>query len=735
MSNPSFSLKANLSGDLWGGFAAMLVALPSAIAFGVTIFAPLGSEFGAKGALAGMLGVTALGLIAALFGGTQRLISAPCAPAAAVLSATVIQYASSLSAGVVVLTLFLITLLSSLMQISFGFLRIGRLMRYMPYTVVSGYLSGVGLIVIFSQIPKWLAAPKGTNWWQTLTQPSLWQMPSLYIGLATCAAMVWGPKLTTKIPAVIMGLAGGIATYWLLAFSGWPELMNSQNNPYIIGHLSADMQGMMESIKGPWVNLLHGPLPHWDQIVIPALTLAVLLSIDTLKTCLVLDALTGSRHDSNRELIGQGLGNLTATLVGGAPGAGTMGATLVNKASGGETFMSGVFQGVWALLAIAFLTPLISWVPSAALAALLMVIGYRMIDWHSLALIKSRDTWLDLLVIVSVVLVANTISLIAASGLGILLATLMFISEQIHSVSIRSKSYGNQRFSKRMRTVEERAVLEQAGKSNVYVELQGSLFFGTTDQLYLSLEAELQGARYLLLDFHRVQSLDFTAGHMIERLQKSLEQNHAHLVLTRLPQHTVTGKDLKTYIDHVGIQESAYTHLFDDFADALEWIENETIHHSDTTFTQTRDAKLEEFELFNGLSAEELHALNQIAVERHFKKGDRIFTMGEPGQELMLISKGLVRISLLTKDRQEIHLSTMGKGQFFGEISFIDRQNHSAQAIAEVDARLICISRDAFDAVSQSDQVISAKVISCICLSLAARLRHTNSDLRHLMEE
>ena len=121
----------------------MLVALPSAIAFGVTIFSPLGADFGAKGALAGMLGVTALGLSAATFGGTQRLISAPCAPAAAVLSALTIQMTQQgTGVGAVVLTLFLVAFISSLVQISFGLLRIGELIKYMPFPVVSGYLSG-----------------------------------------------------------------------------------------------------------------------------------------------------------------------------------------------------------------------------------------------------------------------------------------------------------------------------------------------------------------------------------------------------------------------------------------------------------------------------------------------------------------------------------------------------------------------------------------------------------------
>ncbi|MFM2427760.1 MAG: hypothetical protein RL707_1587, partial [Pseudomonadota bacterium] len=338
MTTVKIPTSTNLSGDLWGGFAAMLVALPSAIAFGVTIFSPLGAEFGAKGALAGMLGVAALGLIAATFGGTQRLISAPCAPAAAVLSALTIQMTQQGSGvGAVVLTLFLVAFISSLVQISFGLLRIGQLIKFMPFPVVSGYLSGVGLIIVMSQLPKWMALPKGMNWWQGLHAVELWQTPSLIVGAVTAALMLLAPRVTTRVPAVIVGLLGGVAAYWLLALTAWPELGRLHDNPFIIGPLSVGGEGFFESLLDPFKSLNESGMPPWTHILFPAMTLAVLLSIDTLKTCVVLDALTGSRHDSNQELIGQGLGNLASSLIGGAPGAGTMGATLVNKASGGTT--------------------------------------------------------------------------------------------------------------------------------------------------------------------------------------------------------------------------------------------------------------------------------------------------------------------------------------------------------------------------------------------------------------
>jgi len=536
----------------------MLVALPSAIAFGVTIFSPLGSTFGAQGALAGMLGVTVLGLVAATFGGTQRLISAPCAPAAAILTAVTIELSrQAIEPSAIVISLFLIAITCGLIQIAFGLLQIGKLIRFMPYTVVSGYLSGVGLIIVISQLPKWLSLPKGIKLIDGIWQPHLWQVSSIAIGIATALAMILAPKFSKRIPAVIQGLLAGVLVYWLLAWTAFPELRSLENNSFIIGPLAADPAALFDNLQQSLEQLLHPNLPPLEQIIIPALTLAILLSIDTLKTCVVLDALTGSRHNSNRELIGQGLGNLSASLLGGTPGAGTMGATLVNKASGGTTRLSGAFQGLWSLIAILVLTPLIAWVPIASLAALLVVIGVKMIDWKSLAFARSKETFVDFVVILAVVVVANTVGLIAASGLGVGLTILLFIREQIYSTTVRKKSYGNQLFSKHFRTNAERQILQRDGQQTVIYELQGSLFFGTTDQLYLAIEPEIDRARYVLLDFFRVQSIDITAAHMIERIRNRLAENQTTLLLTRLPKRLPSGRDLRSYIDHLELTTMA----------------------------------------------------------------------------------------------------------------------------------------------------------------------------------
>lgn len=722
--------KQNLLGDIWGGFAAMLVALPSAIAFGVTIFTPLGTEFGSHGALAGMLGVALLGLIASFVGKTQRLISVPCAPAAAVLSALAIQMMQQqLNFETIILTLFFVVIISSGLQILFGILQIGQLIRYMPFTVVSGYLSGVGLIIIFSQLPKWLSLPKDAKLLEGLKDPSLWELSSLAIGAMTALMMMIAPKISKKIPPVILGLLAGVVTYFLLAFTVKPELLILSNNPMVIGHLTISVSGLMETVLMPWKSVEDFILPSWDKILIPALTLSLLLSIDTLKTCVVLDAITGSRHNSNRELIGQGIGNMVSTLLGGVPGAGAMGPTLVNKSSGGNTYYSGVFQGLWSLAAVILLTQLIAWIPIPSLAALLVVIGFKMIDWKSISLVRSKDTRIDFIVILAVIVIANFFSLIAASGIGIILAILIFIREQVHTSTIRKKSYGNNVFSKRFRSPRERQVLEEKGDSTLVIELQGSLFFGTTDQLYLSIEPDMLKVNYVLLDFYRVQSLDVTAGHMIERIQNILNEKNATLVISRLPEYLSSGRDLKSYVDHIGIFADKTTKIFDDISDALEWIEDKILINSGIIIETSKVMLVREFEIFKAFNEKELSELEKITIQEEYAKNEIILEANKPGNELFLIAKGQVKINLDLTSGKKLHLSTMGQGQFFGEMSFLDSRLHSANVIATEDTTIIRISHDFFSRFNKNNETMEMSIYRIIALTLADRLRHSNLEL------
>lgn len=720
------------AGDFWGGLAAMLVALPSAIAFGVTIYSPFGPSYAAMGALAGILGVTALGLIAPALGGTNRLITAPCAPAAAVLSAFAIEFIHA--GGDTVSALLMVSmlgLLAGLLQILFGSLRLGSLIAYMPYPVVSGYLSGVGLIIIASQVPKFLGVVKGGNLLESLAAPELWQWQSMVVGAVTVGVMIAASRITRAVPAAILALLAGVLAYFGLALAD-SALLTLEGNSFVVGSLGGG-GNFSDAMSARWHTLAEVSFAQIMHIAVPALTLAVLLSIDTLKTCVVVDALTRSRHNSNRELIGQGLGNIASAVIGGIPGAGTMGATLINISSGAVSRYSGIFEGVLALAAFLVLGAFISWVPVAALAAILMVIGVRMIDRNSFQFLKQHSTILDFAVIAAVVATALTVSLIAASGVGIVLAVLLFIREQIGGTVVRRKVACNETFSKRVRTHEEMEILVARGECGVVVELQGSIFFGTTSQLYSALEPELKTRDYLILDMRRVQSVDVTAAHMLDQVKDILAERHGFLIFSQLPQNLPSGRDMQLYFEKVGlVRPENPVRVFGELDEALEWVEDRILNSAMCELGEQDALALNEIELFKNRKAETLAALEQRMEKRSYKIGDKIFKRGDTGDELFLIRKGAVRIMLPLSEKQSHHLGTFGRGAFFGEMAFLDGDVRSADAVAFFDTELYVLTRKAFDSVSEEHKKLALGLMEGIASVLASRLRYTNSELRVL---
>jgi sulfate permease, SulP family len=726
-------VRPGLAGDFWGGFAAMLVALPSAIAFGVTIFAPMGGSYAAQGALAGILGTAAIGIVAASMGGTKRLISAPCAPAAAVLSALTIELvAKATPPAQIVLMLAGVALLCGVFQMFFGLVRLGTLIKYMPYPVVSGYLSGVGLIIIISQVPKFLGVP--TSFWQALSGVGFWRWQNIAVGSVTVAVMVLAPRVTKAVPAAILALAAGVATYFLLGLAD-RSLLTLAGNKLVIGSLGASGAGFFDSIALRWRAVGGMNLHQVALLVVPALTLAVLLSIDTLKTCVVLDSLTRSRHDSNRELIGQGLGNLASTAVGGVPGAGAMGVTLVNMSSGGQTRLSGVIEGALALVTLLILGPLIAWVPIAALAGILIVVGVRMFDRKSLHLLRSRSTILDFAVIVAVVIVAETVGLIPASAVGLGLAVMLFMRAQIGGHVVRRKTYGSEMFSKQVRLPEEMAVLEQRGIQTVIFELQGSLFFGTADQLYTALEPELTTRKYIILDMRRVQSVDVTAAHMLENVERVLHERGGFLIFSHLPVSVPTGQDMEHYFDRVGlVQPDHHVLTFGHRDEALEWVEDDILAEAGALRHDEQPLDPHEIELFKGRKEETLAALVAFMETRSYRTGETIFQRGSVGDELFLIRRGTVRIMLPLHGRSPHHLATFRRGDFFGEMSFLDPAPRSADAVAVSATEVFVLSRARFDQLAVEHKRLAADLLEGLAKALAMRLRHTDREIYVLQD-
>jgi SulP family sulfate permease len=501
-----------LKGDLTGGLVAGVVALPLALAFGVQ---------SGLGAIAGLYGAIAVGIFAAIFGGTATQASGPTGPmtvVSATLVATAIEISGSIESamGIIILTF----LLGGLLQIIFGFLNIASYIKYFPYPVVSGFMSGVGLIIIILQLFPFagLSSPKST-WLVVQDLPRLFSEFNLYaLGLGALTVVIYYlfPFITKAIPSALVALvAASVASYFL------------QWDVPIIGEIPSGLPALQ------FDRILSVDSSAFVLIGEYATVLAILGSIDSLLTSVIADNMTKTKHNSNRELIGQGIGNAIAAIFGGIPGAGATKGTVVNINSGGRTRVSGAVHGLFLLAVLLGLGTLAAYIPLAVLAGLLIPIGFKIIDLkglkHLLAVPRA-----DAVVLILVLLMTTFGSLIQAVGFGLLLASLLFmkrssdIGEQGLEVGTLAGFDGEKPWQ------DELAFYEKY-KDKVYINhLYGPLFFGFTSHFQSEIKNIPSEIKALIIRMDRVPYIDQSGLYALENAVLDLRAKGVTIILTGL---------------------------------------------------------------------------------------------------------------------------------------------------------------------------------------------------------
>ena len=356
-----FDLKT-LRGDIFGGIASAVVSLPLALAFGVA---------SGLGPVAGLYGAIVVGFLAAVLGGTPTQISGPTGPTAIAIAVIVTHHADNLA------EVATIVILSGLLQIAFGLLRFGRFVTYTPYSVVSGFMSGIGIIIILLQTLPLLGISA--------------------VGGPLDAVRAWPAALANLNPdaLLIAIVALGVGIFWPRRLY---NILPSPLAALLLGTVVAELWFSAAPVIGEVPTGL--PEPQWPvlsggflfKMLEPALILALVNSIDSLLTALVADSMTRTQHNSDRELFGQGVGNVAAGLLGVMPGAGATMRTILNVRVGGRTVLSGALHAVLLLAFIFGLGPLVERVPEACLAGILMKVGWDIIDWRFLLRIRHATT-------------------------------------------------------------------------------------------------------------------------------------------------------------------------------------------------------------------------------------------------------------------------------------------------------------------------------------------------------
>ena len=531
---------SHLRGDIFGGLTAGVVALPLALAFG---------EASGAGPIAGVYGAIIVGFFAALFGGTPSQISGPTGPMIVVFAGVFASLSGDVS------LVFATVVLAGVIQIAFGLLGFGQYIRLVPYPVVSGFMSGIGCIIIALQLARLFGhEPAGSG-----TIPALMEVPNA----------VSNPNWE----------ALGIGLLTLAIVFRWPAKWGR----YLPGPLAALITGTVASLGLSTVPVLGDIPTGLPQFIMPAFSsdtllivfeaamiLAVLGAIDSLLTSLVADNMTRTRHHSNRELIGQGVGNTIAGFFGGIPGAGATMRTVVNIRTGGVTKISGMLHSLLLLAVVVVLAPLASKIPHAVLAGILVKVGYDIIDVSYLKH-AHRGPRFDLALMVMVLSLTVFVDLITAVVAGVVVAALAFV-KQVADAQLAAAAGENTESVDGLSELES-TLLNECGNRLTYFDLGGPLSFGAAADLGHHVRERISPTHHtsLVLDFSKVPFMDVSAARAVETI--ALDAAHAgkHLYVCGINEQVTAS------LEGLGVSELIpVTSRFETRADALsaarDWI-------------------------------------------------------------------------------------------------------------------------------------------------------------------
>ncbi|GCL53199.1 sulfate transporter [Microcystis aeruginosa NIES-3806] len=485
----------NLRGDIFGGLTAAIVSLPLALAFGVASGA---------GAISGLYGAVCVGFFAALFGGTPTLISEPTGPMTVVMTAIV----ASLTARNPELGLpmaFTVVMLAGIFQILFGIFKMGKYITLMPYSVISGFMSGIGVILIILQIPPFLgqAAPKGGVLGTVQKIPELLSNinpPEAILGAITLAIIFLMPsKFKRFVPPQLLALV--IGTLISLFFFQGVEIRR-------IGDIPVGL---------PTLQMPTFSAAQMITMLVDGAVLGMLGCIDTLLTAVIADSLTRTEHKSNKELIGQGIGNLVSGICGGLPGAGATMGTVVNIQTGATTALSGITRALILLVVVLWAAGLTKSIPMAVLAGIALKVGIDILDWSFLK--RSHKISLKgTLIMYGVLLLTVFVDLIVAVGVGVFIANILTIDRlsELQAQEVKTITDNDDEI---LLSPEEKRLLNQANGRIILFYLSGPMIFGVSKAIAREHTA-MKEADVLILDLSDVPLLGVTASLAIENAIK-----------------------------------------------------------------------------------------------------------------------------------------------------------------------------------------------------------------------
>jgi SulP family sulfate permease len=734
-------MPTNIKGDLMGSIAAAITTIPLSIGYGIIAFAPLGADFIPIASLIGIYAAIFAGFLAPLFGGTQIQITCPNAPLTLILASFIAIMAAKIEIPDVPTRYMLIVGLASLcvltagmVQIIFGALRLGNLVKYVPYPIESGFMNGIAFILISTQIRPFLGINGKTSFFALLHDPSLIQPLTVLVGVTTLIALFLSSRFIKSIPAPFIGLAAGTTVYYFLRSASGISTLGPVIGAINFRWTKPDIP--LEFIRMVRDANLPAFIPH---VLATGFALGFIGSMESLFSAMVSDNMTGTRHNSNKELIGQGIGNIANSLFGALPAGGTLSRSMTNFRAGGRTRVSGMTSGLIILLLVLTLGNAIGGIPLVVFSGLFISVGFGLFDRWTLNLLRElsrpskqrKNILLNLFISLSVTVITVSLNLVFAVGIGMAIASVLFVAKMGKSI-IRRKYFGDQIRSKKVRSLECNNLLDKKGGEIVIFELQGPLFFGSSENLAKKIESDMERSTYCILDMKRVNEIDSTGANIIGKISTKLVEEGKHVLISYLK----SNPSLSDFIEVMGIYKILPDDcFFPDTDQALEWAENDLLGHDRHLSGYLTGVPLEDTDIFHDFTEGEMGPVREKLARKTYRKGDLVIKEGDADRNLFILTRGSVSIKMILRESNRYtRLVTYSAGVIFGEMAFLDGSPRSADVWSETDSEAFTLSPDEFENLRRENPEIAVKLIRNIALEVSRRLRTTSNEVRVLEE-
>lgn len=723
----------NLADDLRGGLAGAAAILPAVLSSGVVLFAPLGGDWLATGVTAAFIAAVLPLLALALFGGSSFHLTCPKTAVAAILAgAAAGLYAGGkgLPAEMVATAIFAAVALSGIIEFLLGATGLGRFVKYVPQPVIAGFLNGLAILVVMSQLPPLLGFEHGL---EDLAEGIGQIRPgALALGLFTILVMLASRRLLPQLPAPLVGLAAGS-----IAHHGAELLLPG-----------ADLGRMVSGNTSEGITLALVDFPRLfaasemtvllPVIAATALSVALINAIQTLLSASAIDSDTASRHDSARELKAQGAAHLVSGLAGGMTASGTVPYTRAALGAGGGSRRSAILAAGWLALAGLLAGPATAWLPQSVVAGMILVIALAVVDRWTGQLVRGwlitsdpdirREIGFSLAIVVIVTLLVAFTDLVIGVGTGLALSLLAHLATASRTIVHRAFD-GTATRSRVARPMRDLQRLEEGGGALRILSLQGPLFFGATDAVIAAVEAHQDGARLFIIDLGRVTSIDASGAAALAQIDRRLERAGITLLLAGVGRGH-SARLLIREAGHTAFEDE--NRLFPDFDSALSAAEDYLLVRAKRGAMPDSELPLEELDMFSGLGPEAVAIIRKRLTRESYAAGEKLIAEGDASDAIFILAAGRASVIKSLPDGGGIRLATYLPGVVLGEMGVLGDTTRSADIIIDEDAVCYRLTAADFEAICAENPAMALDIVRGLSRELSRRLAATSATLREL---